>query len=138
MKLPITASCGDFFSIKVEVFLHEDNIWLTHKKMADLFNVSIPTINEHLKNIFSSGELKQDSVIRKFLTTASDGKKYQTNHYNLDAITSLGYRVNSKRATQFRIWAKKVLKHRLKNKKNLVATSSNQSKIIVPAISFNA
>ena len=78
--------------------------------MAKLFGVSIPTINEHLKNIFSAKELDEISVIRKFLITASDGKKYNTNFYNLDAIISVGYRVNSQKATQFRIWATNVLR----------------------------
>lgn len=97
-------------NVKVEAFLHDENIWLTQKRMAELFNVQIPTINEHLKNIFDSKELDENSVIRKFLTTASDGKKYLTNYYNLDAIISVGYRVNSMQATQFRIWATKVLR----------------------------
>ncbi len=96
--------------VKVEAFLHDENIWLTQKRMSELFNVQIPTINEHLKNIFKSGELDENSVIRKFLTTAGDGKKYPTNFYNLDAIISVGYRVNSAQATQFRIWATKILK----------------------------
>ncbi len=96
--------------IKVEVFLQEENIWLTQKRMAELFGVQIPTINEHLKNIFQSGELDETSVIRKFLITASDGKQYNTNFYNLDAIISVGYRVNSRQATLFRIWATKTLK----------------------------
>ncbi len=96
--------------VRVEVFLHNENIWLTQKKMAELFGVSVPTINEHLKNIFESGELEENSVIRKFRTTASDGKTYNTNFYNLDTIISVGYRVNSNRATQFRIWATKILK----------------------------
>jgi len=97
-------------NVKVEAFLHNENIWLTQKRMSELFNVQIPTINEHLKNIFKSGELDENSVIRKFLTTAGDGKKYPTNFYNLDAIISVGYRVNSTQATQFRIWATKILK----------------------------
>lgn len=78
--------------------------------MAELFDVTIPTINEHLKNIFNSDELQQEAVIRKFRITASDGKKYNTNFYNLDVIISIGYRVNSIRATQFRQWATQVLK----------------------------
>jgi hypothetical protein len=78
--------------------------------MAQLFDVTVPTINEHLKNIFSSTELDQNSVIRKFLITAADGKSYNTNFYNLDAIISVGYRVNSVRATQFRQWATQVLR----------------------------
>src|SRR3989338_9770435 len=102
-----TSPNGD---IKVDVFFHNENIWLTQKKMAELFEVSIPTVNEHLKNIFSSGELSENSVIRNFLITASDGKSYNTNFYNLNAIISVGYRVNSQRATQFRIWATTVLK----------------------------
>jgi hypothetical protein len=78
--------------------------------MAALFDVTIPTVNEHLKNIFAGGELQQDSVIRKFRTTAADGKNYNTNFYNIDAIISVGYRINSKRATQFRQWATRVLR----------------------------
>jgi hypothetical protein len=90
---------------------HEDEtVWLTQKLMATLFNVTIPTINEHLKNIFASSELDPDSAIRKFRITASDGKSYNTNFYNLDAIISVGYRVNSVRATQFRQWATQVLR----------------------------
>lgn len=95
---------------QIEVRYEKGAIWLTQKLIAELFSVSIPTINEHLKNIFESGELQRDSVIRKFLTTASDGKKYSTLFYNLDAIISVGYRVNSKRATQFRQWATHVLR----------------------------
>jgi hypothetical protein len=96
--------------VKVDVFFHNENIWLTQKRMAELFDVTIPTINEHIKNIFKSGELQEDSVIRKFLTTAKDGKRYDTYFYNLDAIISVGYRVNSRKATQFRIWATNKLK----------------------------
>jgi len=96
--------------IKVDVFFHNENIWLTQKRMAELFDVEIPTVNEHLKNIFSSGELNENSAIRKFLTTANDGKKYNTNFYNLDAIISVGYRVNSTKATQFRVWATQKLR----------------------------
>jgi len=90
-----------------------DSVWLTQKLMAKLFKVGVPTINEHLKNIFSTQELKDNSVIRNFRITASDGKEYNTKHYNLDAIIALGYRVNSQRATQFRIWATKILKQHL-------------------------
>ena len=94
----------------IEVRYQDDTIWLTQKLMAELFEVTIPTINEHLKNIFDSNELQRDSVIRKFRTTAADGKNYNTNFYNLDAIISVGYRVNSRRATQFRQWATRVLR----------------------------
>lgn len=94
----------------IEVRYEDDSIWLTQKLMAELFNVDVRTISEHLKNIYASGELQEDSVIRKFRITASDGKNYNTLFYNLDAIISVGYRVNSTRATQFRQWATKILK----------------------------
>ena len=94
----------------IEVRYQDDTIWLTQKLMAELFDVGIPTINEHLKNIFESGELRPDAVIRKFRITAADGKKYNTRFYNLDAIISVGYRVNSRRATQFRQWATQILR----------------------------
>src|SRR5690606_38418159 len=85
---------------------YEDNtIWLSQKLMAELFAVDVRTISEHLKNIFKSEELTENSVIRKFRITATDGKSYDTQHYNLDAIMSVGYRVDSVRATQFRQWA---------------------------------
>ncbi|MCK5061447.1 virulence RhuM family protein [Candidatus Parcubacteria bacterium] len=96
--------------VKVEIFFHNENIWLTQKRMAELFGVEINTINYHLKEIFKSGELSENSVIQKIRTTADDGKNYQTNFYNLDAIISVGYRVNSQTATQFRIWATERLK----------------------------
>ena len=94
----------------IEVRYEDGSIWLTQKLMAELFNVDVRTISEHLKNIYASGELQEDSVIRKFRITASDGKNYNTLFYNLDAIISVGYRVNSTRATQFRQWATKILK----------------------------
>ena len=94
----------------IEVRYQDETIWLTQKLMAELFEVDVRTISEHLKNIFASGELDQESVIRKFRTTAADGKNYNTQFYNLDAIISVGYRVNSKRATQFRQWATQVLR----------------------------
>jgi len=91
--------------VKVEIFFHNENIWLTQKRMAELFGVNVPAISKHLKNIFESGELEEDSVVSILETTASDGKNYQTRFFNLDAIISVGYRVNSAQATQFRIWA---------------------------------
>ena len=94
----------------IEVRYEDETIWLTQKLMAQLFDVTVPTINEHLKNIFKNDELQEQSVIRKFRITATDGKQYNTNFYILDAIISVGYRVNSVRATQFRQWATKVLK----------------------------
>ncbi|HLD55030.1 MAG TPA: virulence RhuM family protein [Candidatus Nanoarchaeia archaeon] len=96
--------------VSVEVFFKDENIWLTQKAMSDLFNVGIPAINKHLSNIFETGELIKNSVISKMEITANDGKKYLTNFYNLDAIISVGYRVNSQKATKFRIWATKKLK----------------------------
>ena len=94
----------------IEVIIGDETLWATQKSMASLFDVGIPAINKHLKNIFESGELEKDSVISKMEITASDGKKYKTNFYNLDAIIAVGYRVNSKKATKFRIWATKTLK----------------------------
>lgn len=94
----------------VEVFFKDENIWMTQKKMSELFDVGIPAINKHLKNIFETGELDENSVISKMEITASDGKKYLTNFYSLDAIISVGFRVNSVKATKFRIWANKKLK----------------------------
>ena len=94
----------------IEIRYEDETIWLTQKLMAELFEVDVRTISEHLRNIFASGELDQESVIRKFRTTATDGKNYNTQFYNLDAIISVGYRVNSKRATQFRQWATQILR----------------------------
>lgn len=96
--------------VKFDVLLQDETMWLTQKQMADLFGVEVQTINYHLKEIFESGELKPDSVIRKIRIPAEDGKAYMTNMNNLDAIISVGYRVNSRRATQFRIWATSVLR----------------------------
>lgn len=90
---------------KVSVRFEGETVWLSQKLIAELFDITIPTISEHLKNIFTTKELEENSVIRNFRITASDGKEYDTKHYNLDVIIALGYRVNSKRATQFRIWA---------------------------------
>lgn len=96
--------------VKVEVLLNNETLWLTQKRIAELFGVGIPAISKHLKNIFDSNELDQNSVISILETTAEDGKNYQTQYYNLDAVISVGYRVNSTQATHFRIWATKLLK----------------------------
>jgi hypothetical protein len=96
--------------IRVEVHFEDETFWLTQKRMAELFGVQVPAIAKHLKNIFAEGELLENSVISILETTASDGKRYQTQFYNLDAIIAVGYRVNSAEATQFRIWATQVLK----------------------------
>ncbi|WP_394853317.1 RhuM family protein [Exercitatus varius] len=94
----------------IEVRYEDNEIWLTQKRIAELFEVNVRTVNEHLKNIFDSEELNELSVIRNFRITAADGKNYNTKHYNLDAVISVGYRVNSVRATQFRQWATQVLR----------------------------
>lgn len=101
---------GSDGGVRLEVLFEEESFWLTQKRMAELFDVTVPTINEHLRNIFRTNELDEDAVIRKFRMTADDGKSYLTSFYNLDAIIAVGYRVNSRQATQFRIWATSVLR----------------------------
>jgi hypothetical protein len=101
------APSGD---VTLKVMLQDETIWLTQKMMAELFDVGVPAINKHLTNIFESNELEENSVISILETTAADGKNYKTKFYNLDAVISVGYRVNSAKATQFRIWATKTLK----------------------------
>ncbi len=98
----------------IEVLYDNEDFWLTQKTMAELFNVKVNTINYHLKEIFSNNELNENSVIRKIRITATDGKDYNTNFYSLDAIIAVGYRVNSKEATDFRIWATNTLKEYIK------------------------
>ena len=90
---------------RVQVRLEQETVWLTQKLMAELFQTSVPNVSMHIRNVFAEGELKADSVVKEFLTTAADGKSYTTQHYNLDVIISVGYRVKSLRGTQFRIWA---------------------------------
>jgi death-on-curing family protein len=97
-------------SISTEVKLQGETVWLSQKQMADLFGKNIRTVSEHIRNIFKEGELEEPAVIRNFRITAADGKSYETTHYNLDVIISVGYRVKSVQGTQFRIWANKVLK----------------------------
>jgi hypothetical protein len=99
--------------VRIEVFLQDENVWLTQKKMAELFDVEVNTINYHLKEIFKSGELGENSTIRKIRIVQKEGNRNVAREvvfYNLDAIISVGYRVNSRRATQFRIWATQKLK----------------------------
>ena len=96
--------------VKIDVRLQGETAWLTQAHMAELFQTTIPNVNMHLRNIFAEGELQAGSVIQEFLTTAADGKNYRTNHYNLDAIISVGYRVKSAVATRFRIWATQKLR----------------------------
>ena len=95
---------------KVEVTFENDTVWLSLDQMAELFQRNKSTISRHIKNIFAEGELNKNSVVANSATTASDGKVYQVDYYNLDVIISVGYRVKSLRGTQFRIWATKVLK----------------------------
>lgn len=97
-------------NIKIEVQLEEETVWLTQAQLCDLFKKSKPTVSEHIKNIFEEGELDENLAVRKSRTTASDGKNYETNFYNLDVIISVGYRVKSLQGTQFRIWATQRLK----------------------------
>lgn len=97
-------------AIKVQVALENETVWASQKGMAEIFDVEVQNISQHLQNIFKSNELAEEAVIKKFLITASDGKRYETNFYSLDAIISVGYRVNSYQATQFRRWATTVLK----------------------------
>ena len=97
----------------LEVKLDQETVWLTQKQMAMLFGKTVPTINEHIKNAFKEGELEENSVIRNFRITAADGKQYDTAHYNLDVIISVGYRVKSQQGTRFRIWATQTLKDHL-------------------------
>ena len=116
--------------VKVEMYLKDETIWLTQQKIADLFGIDRTVISKHFKNIFESNELSENSVCAKIAHTAKDGKNYNTQFYNLDAIISVGYRVNSSQATAFRIWATERLKEyiikgftmdddRLKNPQNI-------------------
>jgi hypothetical protein len=92
-------------STRIDVRLQDETVWLTQAQMAELFQKDKRTISEHIQNIFTEGELDQNSVVRNFRITASDGKEYLTNTYSLDVVISVGYRVKSHRGTQFRIWA---------------------------------
>ena len=97
-------------SVSVNIIVKDETLWLTQKSMAEIFGCSVDNISLHLKNIFNSGELDKQSVIEKISVTAADGKNYLVQFYNLDAVISVGYRVNSSKATKFRIWATGVLK----------------------------
>lgn len=96
-------------AIELPIDATSETIWATQKQIAEVFGVDVRTVNEHLRNIFNTEELNESAVIRKFRITASDGKAYNTQHYNLDAIISVGYRINSKNATAFRKWATRTL-----------------------------
>lgn len=99
----------DYGNVKLNGLIYNESLWLTQAAIAELFNTTKQNIGQHIKNIFNDAELQENSVVKKFFTTATDGKNYETAYYNLDMIISVGYRVNSRRATQFRIWATKVL-----------------------------
>lgn len=109
MESNIILYTTDTGNVSVQVQYEDGTFWLTQKRMSELFGVEVHTVNYHLKEIFQSGELQEDAVVRKIRITAADGKNYLTNFYHLDAIIAVGYRVNSKQATQFRIWATKTL-----------------------------
>ena len=124
-------------TISLEVRLENDTVWLTQEMMADLFQRNKSTISRHIKNIFQEKELLEKSVVAKFATTASDGKIYQVDYYNLDVVISVGYRVKSIRGTQFRQWANKVLKeyllrgHALNYKFELIEEQLKEHKAIL-------
>ena len=110
METPMEIFKSEDGKVQVNVIIENETAWLTQSAMAELFGVQKAAISKHLKNIFEAGELQESSVVSKMETTAADGKNYLTAFYSLDAIIAVGYRVNSARATQFRIWATKVLK----------------------------
>ena len=105
--LTYVASVGDQKD-SVEMRYEDDNIWLTQKMMATLYDVDVRTVNYHVKKIFSDSELQEDSVIRKFRITAADGKSYSTNHYSLEMIIAVGFKVNSESVVQFRKWVNRL------------------------------
>lgn len=110
METPMEIFKSEDGKVQVNVIIENETAWLTQAAMAELFGVQKAAVSKHLKNIFESGELQENAVVSKMETTAADGKNYLTAFYSLDAIIAVGYRVNSARATQFRIWATKVLK----------------------------
>lgn len=118
-ELQIRSSAAEYLSFiaangddqeAVEIRYEDENIWLTQKMMATLYDVSVSAINQQLKKIFDDNELDENSVIKKYLITANDGKSYNTKHYNLQAIIAVGFKVNSERAVQFRKWANQIVK----------------------------
>lgn len=106
--LTFVASTGEDKD-SIEMRYEDENIWLTQKMMSALYDVSVAAINQHLKKIFEDGELQEEAVIKKYLITATDGKKYNTNHYNLQAIIAVGFKVNNQRAVRFRVWANQIV-----------------------------
>lgn len=118
--------------VELRVRLEDDSIWLSLNQIADLFGRDKSVISRHLRNIFKESELSKDSVVAKIATTAADGKTYQVEFYNLDAIISVGYRINSQRATQFRIWATKILRRYL-----LQGYAINEKRLLEAKNKFN-
>ena len=106
--LTFIASTGDSQD-SFEMRYENENIWLTQKMMAKLYDVSVSAINQHIKKVFDDGELDPDSVIKKYLITAADGKQYDTNHYNLQMVIAVGFKVNNQRAVRFRVWANQIV-----------------------------
>ena len=107
--LTFVAATGES-DVSFEMRYENENIWLTQKMMATLYDVSVAAINQHLKKVFEDGQLRKESVIKKYLITAADGKSYSTKHYNLQAIIAVGFKVNNQRAVQFRKWAGQIVK----------------------------
>ncbi len=116
---PVRSSAAEYLTFvaaggnseaSVEMRYEDENIWLTQKMMAALYDVSVPAINQHLKRIFSDNELEESSVVKQYLTTAADGKGYQTKHYSLHAIIAVGFKIENERAVQFRKWANQIVK----------------------------
>ena len=105
-----SVAAGGESEAHVEMRYEDENIWLTQKMMAELYAVSVPAINQHLKRIFSDNELAQDSVVKHYLITAADGKSYNTKHYSLHAIIAVGFKIENERAVQFRKWANQIVK----------------------------
>lgn len=113
-------------AVRVEVLYESETFWLNQRRMAELFGVDVRTISEHLRNVFGAGELNDDAVVRKIRSTAADGKSYLVNFYILDAIISVGYRINSVQATQFRSWATQTLRE-------FIAAATGQIGVGAPA-----
>jgi len=107
--LTFIAATGDN-PASIEMRYENENVWLTQKMMAELYDISIPAINQHLKTIFGDNELQEDSVVKYFLITATDGKQYNTKHYNLQIVIAVGFKINNQRAVQFRKWAGRIVK----------------------------
>jgi len=133
-----TAPSGD---VKLEVFLQDETLWLTQKMMAELFGVDVRTINEHLRNIYQSKELVEDSTIRKIRIVQDEGGRgvsRKIDFYNLDVIIAVGYRVNSRRAIQFRIWASRVLNdYKILNDNGRVSKENADKKALAEYKEYN-